>query len=430
MKGAGRFRWWVLGITAAGLVPRVLVAKAFGRALVGDSLWYRGVAGAVSRGDGFVEPLALAVGARVPTATHPPLYALYLAALDRVGVDGVVALRVASALAGVAVVPLIAWFARELAGPRAGIGAAVVAALYPLFWMNDAGLLSESLLAPITAATLLATLAFRATPDVRRGAALGGLLGLMVLTRSEALALVPLLPLLGARRALRRAWWGLLAALAAAALVTAPWIAYNLARFEQPVLLTGNLGGTLAGASCDSVWYGARTGWWGCETATTASDEGVRDRELRAAAARYWRAHTARAPLVVAARVGRLWGLYAPRQTAELDAFERDARAVAPWLLVGYGIAVVLAAVGVIALHRERTFVAWWWALAGTATLTAAAFYGSWRFRVPADVGLAALAGVGLARLSARLSVSSRLRGAARAQRAAPAGGPPVEPTI
>ena len=100
--------------------------------------------------------------------------------------------------------------------------------------------------------------------------------------------------------------------LAAAAIamiaVLAPWTIYNQTRFDRPVLLSNNFGGTLSSANCDRG--DSKLGWWqfGCEGHINESgDESVRDAKLRAHAFTYVRDHLSRLPVVVAARIGREW---------------------------------------------------------------------------------------------------------------------------
>ena len=45
-------------------------------------------------------------------------------------------------------------------------------------------------------------------------------------------------------------------------LVLTPWVAFNLARFDHTVLLSENIGGTLATSNCDQVYYGQLIGYW------------------------------------------------------------------------------------------------------------------------------------------------------------------------
>src|SRR5439155_11107905 len=123
---------------------------------------------------------------------------------------------------------LVSLIARHVAGERAGIAAAAIAAVYPIFIGVDGALMSETLYGPLIAGSLLAALHLLDSPAVRTAAVLGGLIALAALTRTEALLLVPLL-------ALPLAWRGgaagrprrIAATLGACALVLAPWVIRN-----------------------------------------------------------------------------------------------------------------------------------------------------------------------------------------------------------
>ena len=170
--------------------------------------------------------------------------------------------------------------------------AAAIAACYPYLWINDAGLWSESLLAVFVALVLLTADAAGQQPSVRRAAWLGVAVGLAALTRAEQLLLVPLLvwPLLLLRGT--STWRERLvrtgAATLATVLVITPWVGWNLTRFDHPVFMSTDLGGTVFNTNCDLVWRGADIGWWtflpscpGDISPRDAPDESTRDLRLR-----------------------------------------------------------------------------------------------------------------------------------------------------
>ena len=134
---------------------------------------------------------------------------------------------------GTVTVVLVGLLGRRVAGDRAGLIAAAVAAVYPLLWLADGSLMSESLYGALIVAVLLAAYAYLDARTVRRVAVLGALIALAALTRGEALLLVPLLglavvargPLPGAPRLIHLA-----ALVAAFALVLAPWSIRNATR--------------------------------------------------------------------------------------------------------------------------------------------------------------------------------------------------------
>ncbi len=177
----------------------VLVAYRGVREPVGDALTYHLLARLLADGQGYVRPLDLIVNGRnVPSAEFPPLWPTLLAVADLLGLESPTAHRLVGALLGGVTVVLVALTARLLAGPVAGVAAALLTALHPQLIALAGGLMAEAALLPLVAgALLLAATAVCERPAGRRGltvlAALGAVLALAALTRSEAVLLVPAL---------------------------------------------------------------------------------------------------------------------------------------------------------------------------------------------------------------------------------------------
>jgi 4-amino-4-deoxy-L-arabinose transferase-like glycosyltransferase len=413
------FAMWVVGATVLGLVVRLgyVFGPARNRPLGGDPAYYHGLAKVLAGGHGFIEPLEYVVtGKHVPSATHPPLFPLALAVFTKLGLGTALDQRVVTSIIGVAVVPLAALAARRIMGVQAGVIVAILAAANPAFWMNDVNVLSEALLAPLIAMIVLVAVSKVPKSVPWRAALLGALIALATLTRAESALLLPLLavPVVWHKAEGRRQQlMSIGAATGALIAVLAPWTAYNLSRFDKPVLVSNNFGGTLASANCDRVYYGARTGWWqfGCEGSLRQSpEESVRDGQLRRHATHYVQDHLSRLPVVVAARIGREWDVWQPVQTVRLDGVEGRALWPTRLGLLVYALIVLLAIPGVMWLRRTRAPIAWFVAPLILATIAAAAFYGSPRFRVPADVVLTIAAGIGVVALRESRSPRSRAR--------------------
>src|SRR4029079_13699482 len=103
--------------------------------------------------------------------------------------------------------------------------------------------------------------------------------------------------------------------------VIAPCTAYNVARFEEPVLLSHDLGTALVVSNCDAVYSGPDLGYKSepCHDTSPArlhpsGDGSTRDIAMRHEATDYIRAHIGRLPLVILAREGRAWGVFRPIQ--------------------------------------------------------------------------------------------------------------------
>ena len=359
-----------------------------------------------------------------PGAQDLPLLALVLGAVAATGLDSPTAMRVTTSVIGATVVVLCGLVGRRVAGARAGLLAAGLAAVHPLLWINDGMLMTEALYAPLIAAVMLAAYALWDRPGPVTAAVLGGLIGLAALTRGEAVLLVALLgaPMLwGLRRrdviAWRRAALLLGVSGGAAAVLLVPWVSWNLVRFEHPVTLTSGTGAVLSAGSCDPEFEGPFLGFWGnCydlhvrEGLTEApppghdADESELDLLKREGATAYLADHLDRLPVVVAARVGRMWDLYEPGQMAWLNA-TLEGRGKGPsdagvrlhlLFLLPAGLA------GGAILWRRSVPVSPFVAQAVAVTLTAALSFGLTRYRVPVDVALVILAAVAVDALARR----------------------------
>ena len=120
----------------------------------------------------------------------------------------------------------------------------------------------------------------------------------------------------------------------------------------------------------------------------------------------YIKDHTSRVPLVVAARVGRLWGVFKPGQTTALDwSFEGRGRVPSWSSLFAFYVLVPFAVVGLVAMRRRRVTVLPVLVLIAIATFAAATTFGIPRYRAPAEVGIVLAAAVGM------LAAWRRIRG-------------------
>lgn len=438
------FRTKLVLVMVAALAWRVgyvLVTKRTAPAGWSDSFAYHYGANLLATGKGFIDPVRYSFsGLRFPSAAHPPLYVTYLAAWSLVGLKSALWHRLVSCLLGVATVGLIGLLGRRLAGDRAGLIAAVLAAAYPHLWLNDAALLSETAAAFAVVLAMLTVERYREQPTITRTWQLGGALALAVLGRAELALLLPAiaLPLVLRTRGLELAdRWKRIGVVAVTAVVLiGPWVGYNLERFEHPVLLSNGFGATLQGGSCDTTFYGADIGYWAyCPgpndvaripppPASTlarwnrerdsprtkaeerayfrryfggAPDESQNDVVARRAAMTYIRANEHQLPLVVAARIGRVWNVFRPWQNARLDGLvEGRGLAQARVALFAFYLYAAAAIVGLVALRRRRYPIWPYLVLAAVVTFTAAISFAVQRYRIPVDAVLPALAAVGI----------------------------------
>lgn len=357
-----------------------------------------------------------------PSAGHPPGYVIYLGAYALVGLDSPTANRLASGIAGAAAVALIGILGRRVGrlarldegtADRAGLAAAVLAALYPNLWINDALILSESLYAGLIALVLLAAFAFWERPSTRRAAVLGVAVGAATLTRSEGLLLLPglVLPLamvLRDRTWVERGRLAVVSGLVALALM-APWMIRNATTFEEPAppyLATGS-GRVLAFGNCDATYSGTFLGYWNidCAPSEFSGDESEIDTIHREKATEYMQDHRSELPKVALARVGRMWHVFRIDQGVEFDRFfERRVEWNAQWALAQYYLMVPVAVAAGVLLWRRRVTLIPLVAPFVLVTFTAASTFGITRYRAPSEVALCTLAGLGLAWATSRSS--------------------------
>jgi 4-amino-4-deoxy-L-arabinose transferase-like glycosyltransferase len=392
-------------IAAAGFGGRAVYVLAVtnDRTATYDELYYRTEAATLAAGDGFDLPDVYGFR-KLGEGEHPPLTAVMLSPAAWLTDNNDVAMRLTVALAGAGVIALIGLIAREIAGARAGLLAAVVAAVYPNLWVSDGLLLPETFATLATAAAVFCAFLLIRKSTWVMAAALGAACALAMLTRGELWLLVPLLALptvmtIAGLTLARRLQLAGVVVLAAAVLV-APWQIHLLSRFEKPVFLSYGDGGVLAGANCDPTYSGPLIGFWVglCKTygeLPGRDPSAYADRERRAARD-YARDHLERLPLVIPARVGRTWSAYRPFQMAKFA----EAEGRPKWIsLTGWGIYWVLiglAVVGAVVLRRKRVKLIPLLAPAVIVTVVAAVFYGLVRFRAPAEVSIVVLAAVAL----------------------------------
>jgi hypothetical protein len=389
-------------IAAAGLAARLAYALLLvkSKPLLGDGLEFHLQANLLADGKGYIQPfLYQAEGIARASADKPPLYPFLEAGVSLLGGRTWAWHQLVGCVAGTGTVAVVGLVGRRAAGPRAGLIAAGLAAGYPLLVAADGSLRSESVYALCIALVLLAALRYRDAPSARAAALLGVAVAAAALTRGEALALLVLLalPLCGWRRA------GVAAL--ACVVVLAPWLARCWIVFDRPVLISTNVGGLLAGANCDTTYHGALIGQWdfGCIPPPVHANEALEAERLRDRGLSYARHHAGRVPVVEAARLGRSFELYRPREQARQEAFfeGRNLRVEQAGVACYYVLAL-LAVYGVVVLRRRDGPWAVLLAPVALVILVTLISYGFTRLRVAAEPAIVVLAAVALDALAAR----------------------------
>lgn len=392
------FRRALAMIAVAGFGLRLLYALVVlhGVPVAGDGLEFHTVAAQLARGQGYLEPLFLAP-AHVPTADKPPLYPLVLAGPAALGAGSVAWNRIVSCVLGAILVVGVGLLGRRVGGPRLGLAAAALAAVYPAFVALDGSVRSESLYAPLIAFTLVAAYRLRDRPGAGRALALGAIIGLAALTRSEAVLLLALglvAPTHGRIRAFG------IAALACA-VVLSPWLIRNWVALGSPVLST-NAGGLVYGANCPAAYHGPLIGAWACYPALRASrrlNEVQLASRLTRTGLRYARRHTGRVPTVMGVRLLRTYDLWSPGRAVSFEALIDDVdRPVEQAAFIVFYLLAALALVGAVLIRRAGAPLAILAVPVVLVCLTSVLGYGTSRFRVPADVTIVVLAAAAMTR--------------------------------
>jgi 4-amino-4-deoxy-L-arabinose transferase-like glycosyltransferase len=447
-------RFWIgLGaITALALAWRVAyVLEEIDRIpLNGDAAYYHWQSNLVAKGLGFIDPTRYELfGIITPSAGHPPAYIIYLATVSRFIGTSQLTHRLASTLLGAGAVFALGVLARRIFGSDwAGWVAALFAAGYAHLWINDEMLMSESMYVLTTALAVLAAYRFWYTPRVRTACLMGAGIALAALSRAEAVSLFPLLAIpfafLVTRRGGNRIDWkrGIrysAATCLAGGLLMAPWVVYNLTRFEHPVALSNGVGSVLMTANCDrnvpagekdagayrGTFHGQYVGYWsifctgGLEQeidrfyppkraaylkaqlgdipgtdVNLFGDESTHEVAWRAVGTAEIKDHLRQMPWMVVLRVARMYDFFRPRQNIQFNGllegrglWQSRLATIEYYPLFGFSI------LGLVLLRRRRVPILPFLAIAAAITITAATSFGVTRYRAPVDALLPVLAG-------------------------------------
>jgi 4-amino-4-deoxy-L-arabinose transferase-like glycosyltransferase len=399
------------------------VGRSPSECAVGDQLFYNSEANFVAKGHGFNEPLAGVRGkAEGPAADHPPLTVFVLSpvswlvdhpplswwiheSLD----DHMREHRYTMVLLGTLLVLLIGLLGRRIGGDSVGLVASGIAAVSPNIWVNDGLVMSETITGLTVVGAMLLALEVRRRPTLGVAAALGFMCGLAALARAEMVLFIPLLAI-AVPLTIHRSWReraGLSAIAAGLAVLTlAPWVAFNMARFDQPTWTSTNDGIALLGSNCDIVYYGPDIGLTSIspgprnclQDPPPPGDQSDVAKIYRKQAFDYIGNHKSRLPYVVLARIGRTWGVYRVGDMVWFNEGEGRERWITRLGVIVLYPTLLLAVTGSVVLWRRRQRAALWILLvpAIVVTIGSALTYGQTRFRAAAEPSLAILAAVAI----------------------------------
>jgi hypothetical protein len=190
--------------------------------------------------------------------------------------------------------------------------------------------------------------------------------------------------------------------------VVAPWVGYNLSRFQKPVFISTGLGVTLASADCAATYSGPAEGYWSmpCALATShnvwfkehpKADDSAQGAEYQHLALDYVRSHESRLVPVTLAKIGRAFGFFHPLQQINFDSYI-ETRPY-HWALVGLGMYYALLGLsiaGTVVLRRRRIPSFPLWAIGLEVVCSVALTFGQTRYRTTFEVSLVLMAAVTL----------------------------------
>jgi hypothetical protein len=181
--------------------------------------------------------------------------------------------------------------------------------------------------------------------------------------------------------------------------VLTPWVAFNYDRFDGRLVLTTELGQTLASSNNAETYYpGTDFGYQTVlppkveVTPAQAADEPVMDQIQRDNAIDYARSHWERLFVVLPLRVVWEWSLWRPSLVAQREvlmgfpAWTGGVQAVSTWILLALGAA------GLWVLRRRRIAIWPLVVLLALATANGVAFTPSYRYRIGGIIALIILA--------------------------------------
>jgi 4-amino-4-deoxy-L-arabinose transferase-like glycosyltransferase len=397
----------------------------------GDARYYHLQANALADGAFYVEPFQYAAGAgEVASAYHPPLYPTLLAVPSVLGATSELAHRLVGVVLGTFTCGVLGACGALIGGRRPALLTLLLAAVFPPLWIVDGLLMSETAFAATAAVTVLAWLHYARAPSFRRALLVGGAIALMTLTRAEAaIVLVCFAVTVAVSRSdgIRERSRRLAAALVAFVALLAPWVTFNLVRFDDPTFVSTGLGSLLVVSNCSKTYGGEWVGAWqiGCydelgladtrdlnvlnaERADDVvddiavqreryGDESEQEHAYRTAANRFIRDHVRSLPRVAFFRLGRTFEWFHPDEIVNYNAaIEGRGEAPSRAAQLAWFAAVPLVAIGVVHHVRRRLPLAPFVAMFALVVVTTIIGYGNVRFRTPFDVVVPVLAASGI----------------------------------
>jgi 4-amino-4-deoxy-L-arabinose transferase-like glycosyltransferase len=368
---------------------------------IADAADYHQIAASLADGRGYVNT------AGQSTAWRPPGYPAFLALIYRLTGPSVVAATIVQSFVGALTVLMLMLFGSTVLNHIETVIAGVIAAVYPGFVWLPRLLLSENVSLLLTLTTLWAVAMYLKSRRVEWLVLFGAIGGVNSLTRGGNLALPIMLGaglLIVAVRRKSDEWkrlsTGLLLALAAFVVIVAPWAIRNYRVFHRFVPVATQEGLTLYA----SYWPPVKNGkfiWGtlpGIEDPNIAAANNLPD---EAAASKYLQ-HTTferlrRQPTYFFRVIpSKMLSLLVPLDWEILPHPVGTGRS----LNIGYLLTILPSLFGFIILWRQPRPHQWLlWIIPVAVLIQAIFFYGSPRFRLPAELVAILVAAIGLTSL-------------------------------
>ena len=382
--------------TIAALM-RVWIVTSWSTTPIADAADYHRLATGIANGVGY------ATEAGRPTAWRPPGYPIFLSGIYFLFGPSVRAATIVQALLGATTVLLLVALGWMVIGPCESIVAGFIAAVFPSFVWLSRLLLSENLALFLLLASLCLGLLVLRSERPWCAAALGMVLGLNILVRGANLlfALVVLASIVVVQVKRRHHWDKLIviSILAALGLLLPllPWTIRNYRVFGAfiPVATQDGLG------LYASYWPPVRNGKtiWGNLPGTEDPNVAAAGQARNEYEASKYLQHVTLERL--RAQPSYFFRLVPPKIISLLVPYDWEilphANGGTRSINFGYLLIMLPAMLGFVALMRHRRRDQWLlWILPAVVLVQAIVFYGSPRFRLPAELIAILLAAVGL----------------------------------
>ncbi len=409
------FRQWMVFTTLLSLALNFAVlalSKEFN--MWGDAYFYHHAANLLADGKGWINPMSYNdLGIVRQAADHPPVHWAWLAIFSYVGLDSIGAHQVATILMGVASVPFFGLAGRRLGGHTVGVLSALIASVHAGLWGWNKMIQAEP--SAILGVVMMFTAAFRVLEqedpqkiDWKNLALLGAAAGFGTLARAELVltsALVFVFVIVS--RAYLRSIKRMLAGGIAFLIVLAPWVTYNMSRFDSTVLLSNGAEVTFATSNCPETYSGTFAAYWfiGCaldyekkaKEKFPGADQSIIVKEIGRQGVQYAKDRPLQFLKMTVLRVGRVTGFYRPVQQMRLDHNPegRDRYVVA--LAWGtYGLLLPFSVAGAYMLRTRKRYLLALLSTIAVALVSCAMTFGNTRYRASAEPALILMAALSL----------------------------------